>query len=383
MSPPPKQEHPITLPATRRASMIGVVKEESKVQGNESRPCVWLAVAVTAVLWFGQGARAQSQFELSDGQWVEQNIPEPGSAEAVMLDARKLIAQEKPDDAQDLLIPWIESNPNHPLIVEARLLLADAKTADQDYYKALFEYEAVIRLYPQTEQYHIALEREFEIARLFIEGTKRKLWGMRFVPADGEGEELLIRIQERVPGSELGERASLLLGDYYFEEGEMSMATDAYDLFLINYPRSDQREWAMLRLIQASLARFRGPGFDKTGLLDAQARLFMYQEEYPAAAERIGADALLARIEESLARHANISAAWYERRKEWVSAAYTYRRVIKDFPTTSAAQEALERYNALSERIDLSGLPDLHLFDGNFEDSGELGPIRETESPSE
>lgn len=340
-----------------------------------------LFAALGALLFASSPAVGQVSYELGEGEWEVREAPDPDTPEGELQTIRRLIAEDEPKRARKLAERWLEEHRDHPERPEAMLLLGDAKVADRDFYKALFDYEKLIRTYPQSEQFQVALEREFEIARLFVTGTKRKQWGMRILPADGEGEELLIRIQERSPGSSLGERAMLLLADYYFNEGQMGLATDAYDLFLVNYPRSSRREWAMLRLIQASLARFRGPGFDKTGLLDARARLDTYREEFPAAAERIGAAALLARIDESLARHAMVTAKWYESRGEMASAAYLYRRIVAEHPRTAVASDALERFERIRREVDLTGLP-AGVQRGDDEER-ELSPIdlRDTNSP--
>lgn len=304
-------------------------------------------VLTAAMLLAPLPASAQERYQLEQGHWQPQPAPDPDSPEGKLQAIRKALAAEQASEAQDLAHQWIREYPNHPLLVEAYLLRGDAKTARRRYYEALFDYEQVIRFYPASEQFHTALEREYEIARLFIAGMNRHFLGLRILPAKDEGEELLIRIQERAPGSELGERASLTLADYYYDEGQMTSAAEAYDLFLVNYPPSQRREWAMLRLIQANLARFKGPEFDSTGLIEAAQRLKTYQDEFPAAADRIGADALRVRINESLARKDYLTARWYERRGERVGAAHLYRRLVQDYPLTAAAKTAIERLEAL------------------------------------
>lgn len=292
-------------------------------------------------------AVAQERFELQGGDWQAQPSYPADSPEGQLQAIRKTLAQGRGERAQKLADSWIKRYPNHPLLVEAYLLRGDAKVQRGRYYESLFDYEYLIRNYPSSEQFHTALEREFEIARMFTGGVNRHFLGFRILPAEGEGEELFIRIQERSPGSEIGERASLGLSDYYFDAGQMDLAAEAYDLFLQNYPRSTQREWAMLRLIQASLARFRGPDFDPTGLIEAGQRLRMFQGEFPASADRIGAAALLVRINESLATKDLRSAQWYERRDRDASAAFLYRRIIEQYPETIAAQRAIGRLAAL------------------------------------
>ncbi|MCC7409742.1 MAG: outer membrane protein assembly factor BamD, partial [Phycisphaeraceae bacterium] len=234
----------------------------------------------------------------------------------------------------------------HPLAVQAHLLKGDAKTARRDYYKALFDYEYVIRQYPAAEEFNVALEREYRIAQLFASGVNRRFLGMPILPATGEAEEIFIRIQERAPGSELGEEASLALADLYYKQDEMASAADGYDLFLVNYPHSRHRERAMLRLIQSNLNRFRGPEFDPTGLLNATATIKRYQQEFPAAAEKIDAQALLAKIDQSEARKLAIQAAWYDRRGEPVSATYLRQRLVTEHPATPSAQAALTKLPA-------------------------------------
>ncbi|MEL7088185.1 MAG: tetratricopeptide repeat protein, partial [Planctomycetota bacterium] len=213
---------------------------------------------------------AQTSYELTDAGFEAIAVPAPGTPAAELAAARKLIAQNQPKDAIKQLDQWLADHPGDPLRVEGLLLRGDAYAAAGEFYQSLFDYENVVTGYPASEQFWTALEREYEIGILYTTGFKRKFLGFRWLPATGEGAELLIRIQERAPGSELGEKASLALADFYFRDGEMALATDAYDLFLLNYPDSENRQWALLRLIQASLARFKGPEFDATGLIDAQ-----------------------------------------------------------------------------------------------------------------
>ncbi len=286
-------------------------------------------------------AHTQQRYELTDDGWAEITALPAGSPEAALQDIRRQLAQEQSQAALQAAQEWIETHPAHNYMPQALLLRGDAHVALGQYWESLYDYEQLIIEWPASAEYLTAVEREYAVAQVFIGGWKRKLLGLRILPTDGEGEELLIRVQERTPGSAIGERASLALADYYFGTQEMGLAAEAYDLFLGNYPQSDRREWAMLRLIQSNLARFKGPEFDGTGLLEADERLALYAAEFPAAAERIGVEALRERIAESLAKRDLTSAAWYDRRGDAVAAASVYRRLVRDFPQTTAARDAV------------------------------------------
>ena len=303
--------------------------------------------AVAGVLAVGSNVHAQEVFELGDEGFTRVEGPAEGTTAGRIQAIRRALAAKDFETAEEMASEWIQTYTRDPQLPEAYLLRGDALVGQNEFYKSLYDYEIVVRGYPESSHFHIALEREFKVAQAFCRGTKRKLWGMRFVPAGGEGEELFIRIQERSPGSKIAERSGIELADYYYREQEMLLAAEAYNIFLENFPNSQWREHAMSRLVHSNLATVKGPRFDATGLLEARRRLQDYKISYPAAAQQIDAEALLARIDESLAEKMYLTAEWYQRKDEDVSAKLVYKRVIRDHPRTAAARKALERLKRL------------------------------------
>jgi len=320
------------------------------------RSAALVALAVALGTTPALAAKSQETYRLEQDQWQKQEVLDPGTPQGELQRVRKLLAEDKNKLAGKRASEWIEHYPNHPELAEAHLLRGDALVARRYYFKALFDYEHVAQVHPQSEQFHTALEREFEIAKLFAAGMKRRwLAGVRMLPASDEAEELFIRVQERSPGSEVGEKASLALGEFYFNRAQMGSAAEAYQLFLVNYPDSRYRQRAMLRLIQSNLATFKGPRFDSTGLIEAAQRLKTFRKEYPVSAQRLGAQALLVRIDESLALQDFYRARWYDRVGQRVSAVYTYRRVVSDRPQTVAARAAMQRLAGLAAPLQSPG----------------------------
>ncbi len=300
--------------------------------------------AAWLIMWSGTaGVYGQDLYELIGEDFALIESPNPASPAGELQVARRALADRKSGKAIDLVNDWLDDHPNHPLLPNAYTLRGDAKAMGGNEFKALFDYEYVVRMYPQSELFHDVLEREFRVAQMYARGTNRKLWGMRIVPAGDEAEELYIRIQERSPGGMLAERSGLELADYYYATAKMNLAAEAYDLFQSNYPNSGYRRHAMKRQIEASLATFKGPSFDATGLHEAGRRIKDFEDAYPAAAEEMGTGALATRIDESIAEKNYEAANWYERHGKLVSARFMYKRVIRDHPSTAAAQAALDR----------------------------------------
>ena len=302
-----------------------------------------LLAACLAAAAFAATARAQQEFRLDDSdRWKELDEPAAGTPAAVIRMARLALAKGEPKRALALMDAWVERFPTDPLRPEALLTRADAKLALKEEYDALFDLEDIARKHPYSAAFIPALEREFEIAGMYAAGLKRKFWGtFRWVNTDDDAQEILIRIQERLPGSALAEKAGMALADFYYDRRDMALAADAYDLFVQNYPRSLQADKARLRLIAAYCAGYKGPEFDSKGLLEASGKLRELQALEPQLAKQVGAEAILLRIYESEADKRLTTANWYWQTNDPISAEREIRALVKKYPRSIAAIQAL------------------------------------------
>ena len=123
----------------------------------------------------------------------------------------------------------------------------------------------------------------------------------------------------------------------------MGVKADMYAIFRQNYPNSPRVQRAMLREIEANIARFKGPRYDGSGLLDAKLLIEEYQRQFPADAIRSGiTEGLDAWIDESAAQQILDTARWYLKVDDDASAKFVLARLIRRHPATDAADEALD-----------------------------------------
>lgn len=305
------------------------------------------AVAVILLSTTSPPLLGQDQYILSaQDKWENTKETDPTTPQGQLAVARRTLAEGDFERAEHLASIWIEHNKADPLIPDAYLIRADALKSQESYYEALFDYEFVARGFPGSEAFVAALQREFEIARIFARGEKRKLWGMRILDASDEAEELLIRVQERLPGSRLAEQAAMELADFYYSRRQMALAVDMYSIFIENYPDSRWLTKARVRLIGAHLATFKGPEFDISGLREARAKLTELQAIEPATAREIGAEGIINRIDESNASKLLHNAQWYWKVNDPIAAEITIRRLIKKYPRS---QSAIKGINLMRE----------------------------------
>ncbi|MEO1512736.1 MAG: hypothetical protein AAFU70_11735, partial [Planctomycetota bacterium] len=227
---------------------------------HAARALATLFAALFAALIAGDALGQAREFQLDPRQstFEETSNFAEGSDEALLAEARELIARGEAKSALRILNPWIRANeraPN-PWLPQAYLLRGDALVIQGREFRALYDYELIARSYAATPEFLNAIEREIEVAERYLNGLRRKILGLRVQGARNTGEELMIRAQERLPGSPLAERAAITLADHYFEERKLRLAADMYGIFVQNFPRSDEVKRARLNQIFANVGAF-------------------------------------------------------------------------------------------------------------------------------
>lgn len=306
-------------------------------------------------------ALGQVDFKLgSDDQWIAPADGNSDSPQNQLRQAQLALARGEAARSFNLATAWLERFPADPMRAHALLLKGDSLLAQGDEDKALYEYEDLVRKYPGSDVFVTALQREQSIATAYANGLLQKFFGtFRWINTEDNAQELLIRIQERLPGSELAEQAGMELADFYFRRRDLQLAADAYDLFVQNYPRSRQVEKARLRLIYSLFASYKGPLYDARGLFEASARLKELQALDPITAQRVGADALLVRIYESEASKLLSEAGWYAYVDDPISAEVFIRRLVQNYPKSIATLVALRDLPQLVARLPATIRPQL------------------------
>jgi outer membrane protein assembly factor BamD (BamD/ComL family) len=303
--------------------------------------------AALAVLSLAPDSLGQSERAILDPAqgWQQETIVSDDQARLELDRARAFIADNQPAKARSILNEWLDNDDfeQSQYRPEALRLRGDAKYAADRDFKALFDYEEVIQTYPESTEYVTAIEREVEIANLYLAGLRKRTLWFRFGSLAHIGEILLLRAQERMPGSLLAESAAIDLADYYFDKRRLELAAEMYEIFLKSYPSSPHRMHAMQRHVYSNIARFKGPKYDGSILLESRLLIERFARDYPAEAERAGlTNALVVRLEESAAAQQLESAQWYLRVGDGPAGRLVLSRLIRDHTGTVAATKGLQ-----------------------------------------
>ena len=293
--------------------------------------------------------------ELRGGRWVQVNAPqEPTTApssdpELARIEA--LVQQRRNAAARKQLVTWLKRNRTAPMRDRALYLMAQALYQYGDRIRAFYYLDELLDEHPDTPLFNPALELQFQIADRYLDGYKRRFFGVPMFHAYDEGIDMLYRIQARSPGSQVAERALLRTADFYYADAQYDLAADAYQAYAKSYPRSPASPRVRLRQAFANYAQFRGLRFDATPLVDARAQLNEIVAAYPDLAAEEGLPQVLERIERTFAEKAYVTADFYRRTHAPRAAAYTYRYLIDAYPNTPEAQKAQQALARLPANV--------------------------------
>jgi outer membrane assembly lipoprotein YfiO len=190
------------------------------------------------------------------------------------------------------------------------------------------------------------------VARAFLSGQKRIVWGFLRLPAYAEGVDILQKVWERVPGTRLGELALKIKADYHYNNGDMDFAQDDYGQLVQQYPSGRFVQTSMMRGADAAEAAFPGIRYDDQPLAEATERYHQVQQTFPTFAEHENVADRLDGIRAQQADKDLYIARWYQKTKRAGAAEFYYRQIIKDYPETTAAGEARASLRAMGAEVD-------------------------------
>jgi len=303
------------------------------MQRSLTVPAILLALLVVAPV-----SRAQSNeriiFDEEDQKWIpveETKVP----AEGVVGQAKALLQAGKYRQAEKLLKPYLKTATGAESDrAQALLMYADAAFLRASYGKADTRYRNVINEFPNTGEYAISLRREFDIARTWLAGKKKRVLGIFFLNASEEALDILSLIEQLAGGFRIAEVALWTKADYYFRTGQFELAEIAFRRLAKEYKSPRYHRIAMYRAAGSALASFPGIAFDDTPLLDATQLYTEYLQSFPNEARRENVSNILEDIKLKRAEKEYWTGRFYGRTRRPVAAAYYYRFVIRTWPGT-------------------------------------------------
>jgi outer membrane protein assembly factor BamD len=142
-------------------------------------------------------------------------------------------------------------------------------------------------------------------------------------------------VYENFPNDPLGRRSLLRVADTYFMQGDAVNLVEAqykYRDFINRYPGSDRADYAMLQIANVSFKQMEHADRDQQKTREAVDKFNEMLRTFPKSELRPEAEKNLNQALDRLARHEQVVAHYYMKRKSWNAAVQRLNFLVEQYP---------------------------------------------------
>ncbi len=298
---------------------------------------IWIITCVLAVCTIGCSVLPKG-YQVTQPISLDKINPPANTPQlpAKLAEAKQLLKDQSPKKALNITDDWIDQNEKSDFMDYALYFKGQSLFDSQLYYQSFEAYEELLNKHGASSLYSASLQMQTEIARLFIAGAKRVIWKTFPIGAQAEGIEILERVTERWPGSQLAGDALMTLADHYYNTQKYLEAQHSYQMLLDNYPQSSHYKMAMFQNAQATHGQYLGPNYDTLCLDEAIIRHNKFQHNFPQKAKELNVDDILNNIEQQKIEKDFQIAEFYRKTGKTDAAIQYWTLICKEYPNSEA-----------------------------------------------
>ncbi|HEX8311388.1 MAG TPA: outer membrane protein assembly factor BamD [Chthoniobacteraceae bacterium] len=220
-----------------------------------------------------------------------------------------------------------------------------------DYDKAYQAFDTYLTKYPRGDDFESVVESMFNIAKLFLEGQKKKVFGVPFAPSMARAQEMFEGIVKRAPYSKWAPLAQFNIGQANEKQGKYPEALAAYQQVVVRYPTDAIADDAQYQIGYVRLREHQQGSYDRASAAKAREAFEDFINRYPESEKVAQARENMKSLEGSQTKGTMDIARFYDRTKNYKAAVIYYNDVIKNQPGSAESEAAKARIDALKERF--------------------------------
>lgn len=274
-----------------------------------------------------------------------------GSAAEQMRKAEQFEAEGNPKAAYNSYRALIKRYGLSVLAPKAQRKIGILLEQSGDYDKAYEAYATYLSKYPRGDDFESVVESMFKIAKLFLEGQKKKLLGIPVASSMSRAQQMFEGIVKRAPFSKWAPLAQFNLGQALEKQGKYPEAIAAYQQVIIRYPSDAIADDAQYQIGYVRLKEHREGSYDRASAGKAREAFEEFINRYPESEKGPQARENMKTLEGSQAKGALEIAKFYDKTKNYRAAVIYYNDVIKAQPDSPEGTYAKTRIEELKEKV--------------------------------
>jgi outer membrane protein assembly factor BamD len=265
--------------------------------------------------------------------------------------ADELVKKNKLSEACAALRELLNAFPHAQQTAEARLRLGELLERRGKFEEAFETFDQLLVKNPESKQFTAALDAMFAIGKRYMNGEKRRLFGVRTFSSNRRAEEMFDTILKRAPYARSAPQVMLFRGMVLERQGKDAEALAAYQQIIERFPSDSVADDAQYQMGYIRLRNVKTGSYDSVDRVRAQESFEDYLNRAPQNGKVPQARENLQLLESNRRKAALDAAKFYEKTGKTKSAAIYYRDILKSHPGTEEATFAKKRLETLKAEL--------------------------------
>ncbi len=219
------------------------------------------------------------------------------------------------------------------------------------YEEAYASYQKYLTKYPKGDDFGSVVEAMYRIAKLFLEGAKRRVFGVPVASSMEKAQEMFEGIVKNAPFSKWAPLAQFNAGQALEKGNKLPEAIAAYQQVVSRYPNDAIADNALYQIGYIRMRQYREGSYDKADAQKAREAFEEYMNRYPDSEKVAQAKENIASLQGGQTKGTLQIAKFYDKTKQYKAAVIYYNDVIKSQPGTPDSDFAKNRIEELKTQF--------------------------------
>lgn len=210
--------------------------------------------------------------------------------------------------------------------------------------------------YPRGGEFDAVIQAQFNIAKTFLEGRKKKVMGISLAPSYDTAQEMFSGIVKRAPFHKLAPLAQFNVGQALEKQGKPLEAIGAYQEVIIRYPGDPVADDAQYQMGYVQYRETQTGSNDQSARLKAREAFEDFVNRYPSSEKTAQARENIKSLSGADIKNTLNIAKFYDKTKNYKGAVVYYNEVIRIAPGTPESDQARKRIDELKGLVGADAL---------------------------
>src|SRR5215467_12375121 len=219
------------------------------------------------------------------------------------------------------------------------------------YTSAADSFLQLVEIYPGTPHFDDAIEGQFRIGEIYLNGKKLRVLGIPLASALDRAVTIFANVVRTAPYGKYTARAQFDIGLAREKQGANDAAIQAYQAVIEKFPSDPIAADAQYQIGYIWFTSSKNGTKDIAATNNARVAFQDYLFRYPSSEKAAQAKANLAQLEHKSTSRAYDVARFYDKQKAYRAAVIYYNEVIRQQPGSAESEKAKKRIEELRAKI--------------------------------